>query len=370
MVSHRLNGAPSVAFDDQIFLMQRMGGISRYFVQLIRNFRQLGIADVNFPFRYARSHLGSAYLGMRRLPERPARFTVPASFLLNTPARSRLESAEVVHRTFYHPRFLGRNAGSIRAYTVYDMIPERLPEFFPEGNPHLSKHEHLREADLIMCISESTRRDLLELYPDLSACVAVTPLGVSHEVFNTNFDSPESKRRFVLFVGARGGYKDFLVLAHAVSELDDVSLEIVAVGGGKLSARERDALASLGLLHRTRQVDATDEELQRLYSLALAFVYPSRYEGFGLPTLEAMASGCPAILADSSSHPEVGGSAALYFPPQDSTSLARQLAAVIYSPDLREDMVEAGISRARGFTWQETAIRTVAAYREAIQGRA
>jgi len=110
----------------------------------------------------------------------------------------------------------------------------------------------------------------------------------------------------------------------------------------------------------------TDTELRTLYAGASAFVFPSRYEGFGLPPLEAMALGVPVVCADAASLPEVVGDAALLFPPGDAAALAAALSRVLDDPALRERLSQAGRERATQFTWQRTAAATVAAYREAL----
>ena len=114
---------------------------------------------------------------------------------------------------------------------------------------------------------------------------------------------------------------------------------------------------------RVRQLQVTDEALPGVYAQALAFVFPSRHEGFGLPTLEAMASGIPAVLADSSSHPEVGGEVARYFPPGDAAALATVLEELVGDEELRAELGKAGVVRAAGFTWEATARATAVAYR-------
>lgn len=357
------------AFDDQIFVLQRTGGISRYFLNLMKSLREGGEAEILFPFRYSRSALLGSGHGMLKLPERPARVFVPAGYLLNASARRKLRGVRLLHRTYYHPRYLEARNETILVHTVHDMIPEIFPELFPGGNPHLAKANHLRSADLILCVSESTRQDLQRQLPDLTARVFVTPLGVSSKTFFPGPSTFSLSQPYVLYVGARSSYKDFGVLARAVAELDHEGLRLIAVGGGEFTAQELDELDDLGILGRTRQVSVTDEQLRRLYCSALAFVYPSRYEGFGLPTLEAMSSGCPVILANSSAHPEVGGDAALYFRPQDSHGLKSLLEALLESPQTRLDLIEAGRRRAREFSWEKTALSTLNAYREVADQR-
>jgi glycosyltransferase involved in cell wall biosynthesis len=168
---------------------------------------------------------------------------------------------------------------------------------------------------------------------------------------------------YLLFVGSRAPYKDFSVLAQAFAGLAEMGkLSLVAVGDGPFTPPELATLSRLGIDRRARQVDLSDHELAGAYSHALCFVYPSRYEGFGLPALEAMACGCPVILADSSSLPEIGGSAAHYFPPGDHAALGRLIADLVPNEQLRAQRRQAGLARAALFSWRKTARLTAAAY--------
>lgn len=355
-----------VLIDDQIFSMHSHGGISRYFVELMQVFQSAAPTAVELvqPRMWTKNqHLLQAGMG-RELPTRLGRrrLAIQAANYF----RARSSGVDIVHHTYYNGRYLSRYpSGARRVTTVYDMIPELLPHFFPAGNPHLDKQAFVRAADLILCISESTKRDLLTVYGDLRVPVVVTPLGVDSR-FQPGSRKPGGlPSRYLLFVGSRGGYKDFQVLAEAFAEANlPRDVHLVAVGGGPLTRGEARLLGALGITERVLQIEATDRELPGVYSHALLFVFPSRYEGFGLPTLEAMASGCPTILARSSAHPEVGGDAAHYFSPEDAHELAGLLSSVVSNPQLRADLRAAGLLRAESFTWLSTAQKTLAAYEQ------
>ena len=139
------------------------------------------------------------------------------------------------------------------------------------------------------------------------------------------------------------------------------------VGGGPLTAAEVRSLKTLGLEDRWRQTDCSEAQLAGLYEGALALVYPSRYEGFGLPVLEAMAWGCPVIAANASSLPEVGGDAALYFTPGDVAQLSGLLEQVT-GPGERTRLSQAGRARESGYSWESTLDKTMAVYRTACGG--
>lgn len=362
-----------VRFDDQIFTMQRHGGISRTFVELIRAFAEspeLGVQP-QLGWRWTRnSHALEA--GFGRQPPLPAGSR--GSLLLrwaNRMIKARQPDPDMTHHTYYRAGYMSRRSTLPNVVTVYDMIPELFPNLFPGGNPHLRKEKYVRQATVVLCISESTRRDLLSVYGSVDPPTIVTHLGVSHR-FAPGAPRPTwCPGRFVLFLGDRGGYKDFRVAIESFASLaqEHPDTSLVAVGGGAFSADEDSLISRWRLRDRVVQRNASDEELPGVFAGAKAFLFPSRYEGFGLPTLEAMACGTPTVLANSSSHPEVGGDAALYFPPGDSSSLATQLSRLLSDDAFRQDLSEKGIAQARRFTWRRTAEVTADAYRTGMARR-
>ena len=358
-----------VRFDDQIFTTQVRGGISRYFVELIREFTEspeLGVQP-QLGWRWTRNaHALEAGLG------RPLR--VPGGSRgrvlrwANRTIKVRQPDADIEHHTYFRAGYLSRGTTPPMVVTVYDMTPELFPDLFPRGNPHADKREYLRRATLVLCISESTRRDLLRVYGPVGSPTIVTHLGVGRRFAQGAIRPPWCPDRYVLFVGSRAGYKDFRIAVEAFAELapTDRGTALLAVGGGPFTADEEALISRWGLRDQIVQRDASDQELPGVFGGACAFVFPSRYEGFGLPTLEAMACRTPTVLADSSSHPEVGGAAALFFPPGDSSALAAQLGRVLADDALRRDLSERGLVQAGRFTWRRTAVATADAYRLAV----
>ncbi len=355
-----------VQYDDQIFASQRRGGISRYFVELIRQFAESPELDVypQLGWRWTRNgHALEAALGRPlRIPGGSRGHMLRwANRMLNV----RRRDAEITHHTYYRPEYLSRRSTPRMVVTIHDMTPELFPDLFPKGNPHLRKREYVRRATLVLCVSESTRRDLLRVYGSVEAPMIVTHLGVSDRFTPGALRASWRPDRYVLFLGNRGGYKDFRVVIEAFAQLTpgQRGTALVAVGGGAFSSDEEGLISRWGLRGRVVQRAASDEELPGVFGGASAFVFPSRYEGFGLPTLEAMACGAPTVLADSSSHPEVGGDAALYFPPGDSSVLAVRLGRLLSDDAFRRHFSEKGIARAGKFTWRRTAEVTADGYR-------
>jgi Glycosyl transferases group 1 len=243
---------------------------------------------------------------------------------------------------------------------VYDLIPERLGLETPDPSWD-EKRLALEHASSYACISQSTCDDLHELEPVSRGKRAdVAPLGV-HEVFRPAaahevaafLEADGIGRPYFLLVGERlglAGYKNTELLfraLHGWSRLNEH--EVVCVGG---KSRLEPELRLAGPKVPTRRLSLSDEELRLAYAGAIALVYPSRYEGFGLPVAEAMACGCPVITTKRASLPEVAGEAALYVDPDDPQALRDALDAV-GEPDRRAAMVSAGLKQASGFRWDQ-----------------
>ena len=352
-----------VCYDDQIFILQERGGVSRYFVELLNAFMDptYGVSGSTDASWTLNMHLLESGRG-RRLPGPVGRRNDILRFA-NRVRHPRPPSYDAVHHTFYDRRYLRPSA--FRVVTIYDMIPEIYPELFPGGNPHLNKREFVQSADLVICISEATRHDLFEVYGDVKVPVLVIPLGVDSSFGLQAQRLPMVHGPYVLFVGNRFAYKDFWVLAEAFAAAElPPEVSLLAVGGGPIQQDELARLRRLALHKRVMHLSLDDIGLASAYAHALTFVFPSRHEGFGLPTLEAMASGCPTVLSSQSSHPEVGGDAARYFTAGDVDELGRLLEELTANESLRAELGRRGLARAATFSWDETARRTAKAYRD------
>ena len=356
-----------VLLDEQIFIFQKRGGVGRYFSELARALlaesegESQGVIEVEFAFRFGRNVDADrlALLHRSRVPLGPH-----SLYLLNSPFRQL--RGTLVHQTYYHKRFLHFRPSLPRAMTVHDMIPERFPELF-SSDPHLAKSEYLRRANLIFCDSEATRRDLQEFHPDLDAIIRVVPHGVSAYWFSIRATSDPSENPQILYVGARHGYKDFQVLVQALQIARLPGLRLVLVGGSPLDASETLQLRAIPGLDLQHHTDVEDSTLRQLYSKSSAFVFPSRYEGFGLPVLEAMAVGTVVITSDTPALLETGANRALVFESGSPEDLASNIVrALSMSSDERQALIASGRDHARQMSWQRTAAQTVQGYLDAI----
>lgn len=365
-----------IAFDQQVFLLQEYGGISRYFCSLAREFstrpeiqpRIFAPLHINRNLESLDAELWSG-CSLPSLHPKLARLAMIASKALARREISRFKP-DIVHETYFSEDDFRPNEAP-RVLTVYDLIHERYADMFVNSAQTIGpKKIAANRADHVICISESTRRDLVEYCNVPVERTSVIYLGVDVAFMQTNTKNQRCNQRpFLLYVGARGGYKNFEGLIRALSRSERLRREfdLVCFGGGPLTALERELLATSGL--RTEQViqmGGADDVLATLYQQAAAFIYPSLYEGFGIPPLEAMAAGCPVICSKSSSLPEVVGDAAETFDPTDVEAMLKAMENVLNSPSRCRVLSEAGSARFPLFNWEKCARETEDLYRKLI----
>jgi glycosyltransferase involved in cell wall biosynthesis len=177
--------------------------------------------------------------------------------------------------------------------------------------------------------------------------------------------------QYLLFVGARKGYKNWKLAVRSLAQISKThpNLRLILVGGGKILASERYLTIRLGVQNKVGVVSVSDRDLSSIYSNASALVYPSNFEGFGLPLLEAMASGVPIVASDIMINREVCGPAAFYFHKDDVNSLTYALSKALIKNQEVADLLLAGLERAKTFTWYKCAEATAQIYRRAASKR-
>ena len=258
----------------------------------------------------------------------------------------------------------------LQILTVADMIYERFPDLFSgPGSEQFreQKRRCVQKADAVICISETTRQDVLRFYEIDSDSTYVVPLACSDlfRQLEQRGDSPETltKQPFLLYVGSRAHYKNVDRLIQAYSQWTYRKEVTLVVVGSSWSADEELRLAELGIqdcVHLLTDVD--DEKLRQLYNRAAAFVYPSLYEGFGIPLLEAMACGCPVIASHVPSTTEVAGECPIYFEPTEVDDLVNAF-DVALSEGRVSERTNAGLERVKQYSWAKTAAQTLEVYR-------
>jgi glycosyltransferase involved in cell wall biosynthesis len=282
---------------------------------------------------------------------------------------------DLFHPTYYDPYFLRDLQRKPYVITVHDMIHEIFPNNFPSGDPISTwKKQVLENADGIITVSESTKSDIIRFFHIDPERIHVIYHGNPFEEitnaaqYKAPSDSHFTAKPYILFVGNRSGYKNFDFFIDTVSALlhKYLELQVCCAGGGPFTARENEILRNLLISNRVHYFEPNDPLMKNLYINARAFVFPSLYEGFGLPVLEAFSCGCPVMLCNKSSLPEIGGDAALYFDPSDPVSFSNTMERLLTDDTLRMQLIGRGHQRQKQFSWEKTATATRNVYEKLV----
>jgi len=357
-----------IILDNVVFSLQRAGGISVYWYELLRRFVRDG-----HPIQVVEHPRGGANIFRRQLdldpaailPERP----LPLWLSRYLPYPIGSAARALCHSSYYRQPQL---VDSINVVTAYDFTYERFRSGAARWAHSLQKGAAIRAAHGIVCISVSTRRDLLERYPEiaadrvrviyLGAAEGYRPLDVS---VRRNLSADLCDAPYVLFVGSRESYKNFRLALEAVAALPGYRL--ASVGGGELTQNERELSHKLLPDRHAHWPSVDNERLNLLYNCAHALLYPSSYEGFGIPILEAMAAGCPVIAVNASSIPEAAGDAGLLVDDIRMESFADRVVK-LESSAFRAETIGKGYAQARRFSWEACYRETLAFYDEVLSG--
>ena len=359
-----------VLFDGQVFVHQVTGGVSRYFANLVPGLNSVPActARVVAPL-HRNDHLravdGRLVYGLATPRSwRAGRICWFATRALS-PTFSTLLQSDVVHETYFCPKPYLTKARR-RVTTMYDMIHEiYTPGHFTTDH----KRASLARCDHVICISHNTRKDLCEMFDYPQDRTSVVHLGYQDfSMLGSEQASPAvlQKTPYFLYVGQRAGYKNFagMLRAFAGSRSLMRDFRIVCFGGGPLTPEELVLSTELGLdEHHLIQHGGSDQRLASAYQHAVALVYPSLYEGFGLPPLEAMSAGCPVLASATSSLPEVVGDAGLTFDPIDTEAIRDAMLRITQSAEQRAELVRRGHERRQLFTWARCVEQTLDVYR-------
>ncbi len=373
-----------IAYDPQIFCAQTYGGISRYFCEIASRIAkepgvQVSIAAPMHVNAYL-LHVPRGIVSGFRAPESDRfqmhkganypRLVFRGLGLLTGDLMLRFMKPDIVHETYFSPYRLGGSRPR-RVLTIYDMIHEKFPTSFSNADKTARyKAQAAARADHVICISESTRRDaidILGLHPDKTSVIYLGFDLMNADGKSVGYKDFPVNAPFLLYVGNRGGYKNFqgLLEAYGASPKLNREYNLICFGGGAFNSDELETMRGLGLgSGQIMQLGGSDLLLAGLYQRASAFVYPSLYEGFGIPPLEAMSHDCPVVCSNTSSIPEVAGSACEYFDPADIESMRNAIERVVASDSLRKLLIEKGRERLKKFSWDRCAVETLDIYKK------
>ena len=357
-----------ILYDCTIYCNQITGGINRYFTNLISRLPktdQPTLVTIHEMALRLPSQPNIEIISYRRFRPGRVSFALESAYFNFRLSNTKFDLAHPTYYTLLTQKEMNEYRCPL-VITVYDMIHERYPNFFaPDDITVEAKKRAILAAETIICISHNTKRDLLERYNISESKVVVTHLAADININQSYNSELVPAQPYFLYVGGRTGYKNFDVLLQAFSKIASVQPDIsLCVTGYPFNSIEKQYISELGIDNRIVHCGfASDAQLAKLYRCSAAFVYPSLYEGFGIPPLEAMACGAVAIVANSSSIPEVVGDAALLFDPQSTDELADQLRFVLDNSIERDRMISAGKIREKEFSWDKTAAQTLEAYR-------
>ena len=370
-----------IFFDHKIFTLQNYGGPSRYFINLIDQLNKIesisakiyapihinhflsstanhnvGIAN-KVPFANYLSQFNSFKKQIMKINNKLNNFYMDK----NKP--------NIIHSTYYDDRFPLKTDKLV--ITVFDLIHEIFHDDYNKNKNFLPKENILKKACQIICISESTKKDLINFYNIDKKKITVTHLANS---LSSNYN-PQNKiklklsNKFFLYVGPRRKYKNFNQLLYLLNYNKQIHKEfdLVTFGGGKLNQDEKKLIKKLNLnKDKIIQIDGDESILKYLYKNAEFFIYPSKYEGFGIPILESFSQECPVLCSNTSSLPEVAGDAAFFFDPNDLSSISNSINKIISSNDLRSSLIKKGNQRLKMFSWNKCALETLNVYKKMI----
>lgn len=355
-----------------MFSLQKYGGITKYFSELISNIppqHQYEISLLNSDNHYLNEKL-DLFKKKNLLPIREfkGKYTLrKINYSINKYYSKRSlkkNDFDLFHPTFYDTYFF-EALKKPYVITVHDLIAFKFEDslkHFSSIRPQMKLA--IEKANRIISVSENTKKDIVDIFNVSSDKIDVIYHGYNIPNYAT---TANQYGEYILFVGRRENYKNFATFVKAVSEVmhDNRTLKLICVGK-PFSKEEIADFTQRNIINRVRAVNADEAGLNNLYSNALLFVYPSLYEGFGMPILEAFANKCPVCLSNTGCFPEIAGNGGEYFDPLSQQSILDAVEKVIYNSELKARMVAEGTQRLLNFSWKKTAEETIKTYQKVI----
>jgi len=369
-----------VFIDGYIFWIQKVGGITSYWSNLLPKMAEIDRSNEFYlylkPFSIEPSMQKISNIKLLKSKSKlPMKIY---NFIENGVMRrySTKIKPDIFHSTYYTSKQWSKIP---KIMTVYDMIYEFFPQYFSDKKSISfikEKRKVIGEAERIIAISENTKRDLISLYHLPESKIRVVYPGINQKFKRVNNESLlrnfkgkyRIEKPYFLYIGRRLLYKNVINLLKAFSLLPQrENFQLLLIGGEKeFSPLEVDIINRLKINDDVKHIkEMSEADLISAYNSAVALVFPSLYEGFGLPILEAMACGCPVLCSNASSMPEVGGDAAIYFNPNEVDVITNELEKIL-DENTRKKMGMKGIEKARQYTWEKTANQTLQVYKQAI----
>jgi glycosyltransferase involved in cell wall biosynthesis len=364
-----------VIYGHDVFTEQEYGGVTRYFSEIIQRINKSDfeleiISGLYFNEYLKYLHFGDDYqinglainknliankYSLRSINE------VYQSILLKD-----LKNV-VYHQTYYSPFPIRKNLKAV--VTVHDMVHEIFPEMFHKFNvTSYSKRTSCNRAEKIIAVSQSTKNDLINIFNIDPSRVEVIYHGSNFSEIFKDIEPRQDESPYLLFVGKRQGYKNFdrILKIFARSQSISTYFKLICFGGGSFTREEIQKIEEYKLNDIVHHQSGPDSILAQYYRSARALIYPSLYEGFGIPLLEAMSMYCPVICSNSSSLPEVAADAAEYFDPKETEDMQAILEKTLFDDLLLSQLSQRGFLRQQQFKWDKTAGQTLNLYKSLL----
>ncbi len=364
-----------IAYDSQIFFFEKYGGISRYYTSLIKELIKTENSYKIFSYVYINEYLtdfekkiidGHKFI---KYPNKTTSLLKASSSIVNKIQISNWKP-DILHETFYsYNRTSPKNIPIV--VTIHDMIHELYPEMFDKNDKtSINKRRSVERADKVICVSETTKHDLMRFFnvPDNKISVIYHGFTPFQDISETNSNSIPNQP-YLLYIGKRKGYKNFEKYIKSISSSKSLrkDFKLLFFGGGAFTKTELGLFSELGFLENDYlYLEGNDYLLQNLLKSASAFVYPSLYEGFGLPLLEAMSCGCPIIASNTGSIPEIAKDAAEYFNPLSIDDIVSSIQNVVYSNERSNNLKFNSLIQINNYSWSKAANLTNNLYKNIL----
>ncbi|NIJ45769.1 glycosyltransferase involved in cell wall biosynthesis [Wenyingzhuangia heitensis] len=355
--------------DPQVFNFQKYGGISRYYTEIFSRIeKQTNNKIINPIYNSRNIYFNESiligpkqilhnfiYLLMKLLGKN-LRDYYDKKNIKKTISKLTKGEFDVFVTTYYNPYFLDYIGDKPFVVTVYDMIHELFPEYFQDDSFNVVQNKEilLKKASKIIAVSKNTKKDILRFYPEIDEKkIEVVYHGQSIKKSDFNIPSIKLPQKYILYVGSRATYKNFEFFLDSVTPIlkNDASISVLFAGAGEFTEEECGKFKALGIMNQVNQYDFKENELGTIYNKALCFVFPSKYEGFGIPVLEAMYCGCPVVLTNYSSFPEVSDNAGVYYEKDSVEDLRDKIVMLINNSEKRKKHIDLGYKRIQLFNW-------------------
>ena len=373
-----------ILYDHQIFTSQKFGGISRCFIELLKHMpnhihTQLCLAesDNEYALEYGIRPIGTSYkqficnknfFGKNFLYKlfynlRFYRLSSWKKFpninLYTSIECIRRGDYDIFHPTFFNDYYLQYvPKGKHIVITIHDLIPEIFKDLFADDFQLLNRKKLIDSASHIIAVSQNTKDDIVRIYGVDENMISVVYHGVDEKPYYPKHDDMNGVP-YLLYVGGRWNYKNFIPFCkEAIPVLTKYKNLRIVITGNALDDNERNILEELGILDKIiHKYCVSTQEIMDLYHYAVCFVYPSAYEGFGIPILEAFKADCPVMLNEASCFPEIAGDAAVYFhfDERGKSDFSEKFTEFYENADLRKDLLSKQRMRLNIFSWEKSA---------------